>query len=169
MLIHIHHARRSSHCKFCSLVALYCRSDHATPAQDIAAAEQASLNRATVPELSPSDPNSTASSPSSSAPVTPLDPPPPFAASADPLVDGKHQPDPRPYRPVTKIITSRGTVGRARQVLLSLGKRKRRSSADTGISTAVQLPADHDMPLLSDSPSETELFPSKVRLPFVLV
>jgi len=58
-------------------------------------------------------------------------------------------------------ITSRGTVWRARQVLSNLGKRKRRHSEDTGISTSVQLAADHDVPALSDSRSETELLSSK--------
>jgi hypothetical protein len=137
--------------------------------QDIPAAEQASLNRVTLPELSPSDPNSNASSPLSSGPVTPVDLPP---FTPDPLVDGKHQPDPRPFKPVTKTTTTpRGTVWRARQVLLNLGKRKRQPSEDTGTSTGVLIPAaDNDVPLLLDSLSETDLFPSKVSpLPFVLV
>jgi hypothetical protein len=102
--------------------------------------------------------------------VTPIDPPP-FAP--DPLVDGKHQPDPRPFKPVTKTTatTPRGTVWRARQVLLNLGKRKRQPSEETGTSTGVQISAaDYDVPLLSDSLSETELFHSKVSpLSFVLV
>ena len=91
----------------------------------------------TVPELSPSDPNSNASSPSSSEPVTPVDPPS-LAARPDLLVGGKHQPDPRPYRPIVKT-NSRGTVWRARQVLFSLGKRKRQHSDDAVIPAGVDV------------------------------
>ena len=129
-------------------------------AQDISAAEQVSLHHSTVPpELSPtdSDPTSNASSPSSSVPVTPLDPPP-FAVPPDPLVYGKHQPDPRPFKPIAKSA-SRGTVWRARQTLLSLGKWKRRASADTGISTGVHLHTDHDEPEMLDSGSPPEVEP----------
>jgi hypothetical protein len=134
-------------------------------AQDISAAEQVSLHDSTVPpELSPtgSDPTSSASSPSSSVPVTPLDAPP-FAVPPDPLVYGKHQPAPRPFRPTTKSA-SRGTVWRARQALLSLGKWKRQASSDTGISTGVQLSTDYDEPEVSNpsSPSEVEPPPSQV-------
>ena len=121
----------------------------------------------TVPELSPSDPTSNASSPSSSAPVTPLDPPPFAAAPPDPLVHGKRQPDPRPFRPVSKgAQRGLGTVLRARQVLLSLGKRKRRASADTNLSTGVELLTDYyDVSQLPDSnsaPEITEPRPSQV-------
>ncbi|KAI9457470.1 hypothetical protein BJY52DRAFT_500803 [Lactarius psammicola] len=128
---------------------------HAAPHVDISAAEQASLNHLTVPELSPSDPNSNASSPSSSEPVTPIDPPS-LAAPPDPLVDGKHQPAPRPYRPVK--ATARGTVWRARQVLFSLGKRKRQPSEDAEISADVGvqvLDSDDDREEAPDSPAET--------------
>jgi hypothetical protein len=114
----------------------------------------------TVPELSPSDPTSNASSPSSSAPVTPLDPPPFSATQADPLAHGKHQPDPQPFRPVPKTSSRLGTVWRARQVLLSLGKRKRRPSAETSISTGVdsELLTDYyDVPELPDSHSAPEI------------
>jgi hypothetical protein len=110
-----------------------------------------------VPELSPSDPVSNSTSPSSSAPVTPLDPPS-LATPRDPLVYGKHQPDPRPFKPITKG-TSRGTVWRARQALLSLGKRKRRASADTGISTGVQPLTDYDMSDMDMSDSDGHLEP----------
>jgi hypothetical protein len=136
--------------------------------QDITAAEQVSLHL-TVPELSPSDPSSNASSPSSSVPVTPLDPPPFAAAPPDPLVHGKHQPDPRPFRPVSKSAQrGLGTVWRARQVLLGLGKRKRRASADTSISTGVELLTDYyDVPAVPESnsaPEITEPRPSQVPL-----
>ncbi|KAH9020805.1 hypothetical protein EDB85DRAFT_2002946 [Lactarius pseudohatsudake] len=129
---------------------------HIAPHIDISAAEQASLNHLTVPELSPSDPNSNVSSPSSSEPVTPVDPPS-LAAPPDPLVDGKHQPAPRPYRPIAKAA-SRGTVWRARQVLFSLGKRKRQSSEDAGISADVGvqvLDSDDGGEEALDSPAET--------------
>ncbi|KAH9041906.1 hypothetical protein EDB83DRAFT_2408906 [Lactarius deliciosus] len=128
---------------------------HIAP-HDISAAEQASLNHLTVPELSPSDLNSNASSPSSSEPVTPVDPPS-LAAPPDPLVAGKHQPAPRPYRPIAKAA-SRGTVWRARQVLFSLGKRKRQPSEDAGISTDVGvqvLDSDDDGEEDIDGPAET--------------
>ena len=113
-----------------------------------------------MPELSPSDPTSNASSPSSSAPVTPLDPPSFAGTQGDPLVHGKHQPDPRPFRPVSKSASRLGTVWRARQVLFSLGKRKRRASAETGISTGVdsELFTDYyDVPELPDSNSAPEI------------
>jgi hypothetical protein len=118
----------------------------ATPAQDVSATEQVSHWReVTVPELSPSDPSSSASSPSSSAPATPLDPPSFTTAPLDPLVHGKHQPGPRPFKPVTKSASrGTGTVRRATQVLLSLGKRKRWQSTDTGISTGVQPLAEYE-------------------------
>ena len=127
----------------------------------------------TVPELSPSDAISNTSSPSSSAPVTPLDPPSFAAAPLDPLVHGKHQPAPRPFKPVTKSI-SRGTVRRARQVLLSLGKRKRQPSTDTGISTGVQPPlTGYDASDMSDSTSQPDdaepSGPSQVSPPFAVV
>jgi hypothetical protein len=51
-------------------------------------------------------------------------------------------------------------VWRARQVLLSLGKRKRRASAETGISTGVdsELLTDYyDVPELPDSNSAPEI------------
>ena len=134
-----HHACRSSRRKSCLPIppCLRSDSDYATLAQDISAAEQASLKRLRVPELSPSDPISNASSPSSSEPVTPVDLPS-LAARVDPLVAGKHQPDPQPYKPVSKT-TSRGAVWRARQVLLSLGKRKRQPSEDAGIRVNVDV------------------------------
>lgn len=150
--------------------AARCLSDYAIPSQDISAAEQVSLQDLTVPELSPSDPISNASSPSNSVPVTPLDPPP-FAVPSDPLVDGKHQPDPRPFKPTTKSV-SRGTVWRAKQALISLAKRNRRVSVDTGIiSTGVQPFADNDMSEseMSDSNGqpepEVEPRPSQVSRP----
>ncbi|KAF8463547.1 hypothetical protein DFH94DRAFT_786580 [Russula ochroleuca] len=132
---------------------------HAAPHIDISAAEQVSLHELTVPELSPSDPTSNASSPSSSVPVTPLDPPPFSATQPDPLVHGKHQPDPQPFRPVSKSAPrGLGTVWRARQVLLGLGKRKRRASADISISTGVELLTDYyDVPELPDSNSAPEI------------
>ncbi|KAH8986451.1 hypothetical protein EDB92DRAFT_2116395 [Lactarius akahatsu] len=139
---------------------------HIAPHVDISAAEQASLNHLTVPELSPSDPNSNASSPASSEPVTPVDPPS-LAAPPDPLVDGKHQPAPRPYRPIAKAA-SRGTVWRARQVLFSLGKRKRQPSEDAGISADVGvqvLDSDDDGEEALDSPAETPPATSQVRYP----
>jgi len=143
---------------------------HACIAQDITAAEQVSLRELTVPELSPSDPTSNASSPSSSVPVTPLDPPSFSATQPDPLVHGKHQPDPRPFKPVSKSASrGLGTVWRARQVLLGLGKRKRRASADTSISisTGVELLTDYyDVPELPDSNSAPEITvrrPSQVQ------
>ena len=131
--------------------------DRVMLAQDISAAEQASLNQLTVPELSPSDPSSNATSPSSSEPVTPVDPPS-LAAPPNPLVAGKHQPDPQPYRPFSKT-TSKGTEW-VRQSLLSLGKRKRRLSDDSGLSTTVdmvqvQQAFDSDEEEISESPAET--------------
>ena len=128
----------------------------------------------TVPELSPSDPTSNASSPTSSVPVTPLDPSPFAATLADPLAHGKHQPDPRPFRPVTKGASRLGTVWRARQVLLGLGKRKRRASAETSISTGVdsELLTDYfDVPELPDSNSAPEIIeprPSQTQSLFSL-
>jgi hypothetical protein len=133
---------------------------YARVAQDISAAEQVSLHDLTVPELSPSDPTSNASSPSSSVPVTPLDPPSFSPTQADPLAHGKHQPDPRPFRPVSKSASRLGTVWRARQVLLGLGKRNRRASAETGFSTGVdsELFTDYyDVPELPDSNSAPEI------------
>ncbi|KAI9512438.1 hypothetical protein F5148DRAFT_1365363 [Russula earlei] len=88
-----------------------------------------SLLELIVPEVSPGGLASTASSPSSSIPVTLLDPPH-FSTPANPLMYGKHQPDSRPFKPVTKNL-SRGNVWRARQVLLRLRKRKRRDCTDT--------------------------------------
>ena len=137
-------------------------TDRGTPAftQDIPSAEQVSLHDLIVPELSPSDPTSNASSPSSSMPVTPLDPPPFAAAHPDPLAHGKHQPDPQPFRPVSKSASRLGTVWRARQMLLSLGKRKGRASAETGISATVdsELLTDYyDVPELPDSNSAPEI------------
>ncbi|KAI9434584.1 hypothetical protein H4582DRAFT_2060024 [Lactarius indigo] len=129
---------------------------HAAPHVDISAAEQASLNHLTVPELSPNDSNSNASSPSSSEPVTPVDPLS-LAVPPDPLVHGKHQPAPRPYRPIAKAA-SRGTVWRARQVLFSLGKRKRQPSEDAEISADVGvqvLDSDDDGEEAPESPAET--------------
>jgi hypothetical protein len=116
----------------------------------------------TVPELSPSDPTSNASSPSSSVPVTPLDPPTFATTQADPLAHGKHQPDPHPFRPVSKSASRLGTVWRARQVLFSLGKRKRRASAETSISTGVDRDSElltdyYDVPELPDSNSAPEI------------
>ncbi|SRR6266851_540992 len=122
----------------------------------------------TVPELSPSDPTSSASSPSSSVPVTPLDPPSFAAMALDPLVHGKHQPAPRPFKPVTKSASG-GTVWRARQVLLSLGKRKRRPSADTGISTGVQPLAENNASGMSDSTSSLASGPCQVSPSFTVV
>lgn len=122
----------------------------------------------TVPELSPSDPTSNASSPSSSVPVTPLDPPPFAPTQADPLAHGKHQPDPRPFRPVSKSTSRLGTVWRARQVLLGLGKRKRRASAETGFSTGVdsELFTDYyDVPKLPDSNSAPEIIEPRASQP----
>ena len=124
----------------------------------------------TVPELSPSDPTSNASSPSSSVPVTPLDPPPFAATQADPLAHGKHQPDPQPFRPVSKSASRLGTVWRARQVLLSLGKRKRRASAETGISTGVPVDSElltdyYDVPDLPDSNSAPEIIEPRPSQP----
>ncbi|KAF8496252.1 hypothetical protein F5888DRAFT_1907481 [Russula emetica] len=136
--------------------------------QDISSAEQVSLHNLTVPELSPSDPTSNASSPSSSAPVTPLDPPPFAATQADPLGHGKHQPDPQPFRPVSKSASRLGTVWRARQVLLSLGKRKRRASAETSISTGVdsELLTDYyDVQELPDSNSAPEIIEPRLSQP----
>jgi hypothetical protein len=140
--------------------------DCVTLAQDIYAAEQASLNHLTVPELSPSDLSSNATSPSSSEPVTPVDPPS-LAAPTDPLVAGKHQPDPQPYRPIVKT-TSRGTVWRARQALFSLGKRKRQPSEDAGIPSTVDvqvLDSDEEDSEITDSPAETALPTSQVSHP----
>lgn len=158
-----HDARRSSRSKYRSPIPSCPWSDHTIFAQDISAAEQASLNHLTVPELSPSDPNSNASSPSSSQPVTPVDPPT-LAAPPDPLVAGKHQPDPRPYRPVAKAI-SRSTVWRARQVLFSLGKRKRQPSDDAGIPAGVDvrvLDSDDDAEEALDARVETTPVTSQV-------
>jgi hypothetical protein len=107
--------------------------------------------------------------------VTPLDPPSFATTPLDPLVHGKHQPDPRPFKPLTKSISPRGTVRRARQVLLSLGKRKRRPSMDTGISTGVQPLTEYDdTSELSDSSSPLEMEPPgpmqvSVRVPFVVM
>lgn len=132
----------------------------AAPRIDIPSAEQVSLHDLTVPALSPSDPTSNASSPSSSVPVTPLDPPPFAATQGDPLAHGKHQPDPQPFRPVSKTASRLGTVWRARQALFSLGKRKRRASAETSISTGVdsELLTDYyDVPELPDSNSAPEI------------
>ena len=136
--------------------------------KDISAAEQASLNHLTVPELSPSDPSSNATSPSSSEPVTPVDPPS-FAAPPDPLVAGKHQPDPQPYRPIAKT-TSRGAEW-IRQSLLSLGKRKRRLSDDVGLSKTVgmvwvQPGLDSDEEEELESPVETTPPATQVSHPF---
>ena len=174
--IQFHHAHRPSYRKFsCFLFLIVIDTDSLRIVQDITAAEQVSLHHltVTVPELSPSDTTpSNASSPSSSVPVTPLDPPPfvsAAAAQADPLVHGKHQPDPRPLKPVSRGL---GTVWRARQVLLGLGKRKRRASADIGgVSTGVELLTDdyYDVPELPDSNSAPEITveprPSQVNLP----
>ena len=160
----VHHAHRPSYRRFSfSLLVIVLYS---CTSQDIPAAEQVSLHL-TVPELSPSDPSSNDSSPSSSAPVTPLDPPPFAAAPPDPLVHGKHQPDPRPFRPVSKSAQRGfGTVWRARQVLLGLGKRKRRASADTSISTGVELLTDYcdvpELPGSNSAPEITEPRPSQV-------
>ncbi|KAI0295151.1 hypothetical protein B0F90DRAFT_1205884 [Multifurca ochricompacta] len=137
---------------------------HPPPHIDIPAAEQVSLNHLTVPELSPSDPISNASSPSSSEPVTPVDVPPFSSPPPDPLVDGKHQPDPRPYKPAPVARSASrlgGTVSRARQVLSNLGKRKRQPSADAGISTGVQILPDN-VQETSERPAETELPPSQI-------
>ncbi|KAI0270429.1 hypothetical protein BC834DRAFT_841320 [Gloeopeniophorella convolvens] len=109
----------------------------AVPHIDTSAVELVSLHQLSVPALSPSDPTSTASSPSSSAPVTPADPLP-NDPLPDPLVDGKHQPGPRPFRPLSKSL-SRGAVRRARQVLSGLGKRKRQPNADASASTGVEV------------------------------
>lgn len=121
----------------------------------------------TVPELSPSDHNSNASSPSSSEPVTPVDPPS-LVVHPDPLVAGKHQPDPRPYRPIVKA-NSRGTVWRARQALFSLGKRKRQPSDDAGIPASIDVQVldsdgEEEVP---DSPAETAAPTSQVSRPFL--
>src|SRR6266702_1337047 len=162
-----HDARHSSRRKYPSPIPPCPWSDRATLVQDIFAADQASLNHLTVPELSPSDPNSNASSPSSSEPVTPVDPPS-LAAAPDPLVDGKHQPASRPYRPVAKT-TSRGTVWRARQALFGLGKRKRQPSEDAGISAGVDvrvLDSDDDGEEALDSPAKTVPLASQVSHPF---
>jgi hypothetical protein len=160
-----HDARRSSRRKYRSPIPHCPRSDHAVFSQDISAAEQVSLNHLTVPELSPSDHSSNASSPSSSEPVTPVDQPS-LAAAPDPLVIGKHQPDPRPYRPVAKS-TSRGTVWRARQVLFSLGKRKRQPSEDAGIPAGVQvLDSDDEAEEALESPAKTAPATSQVSHPF---
>jgi hypothetical protein len=157
----VHHARRPSYRKFFLFYLYSTTADCGTHAftQDISAAEQVSLHELTVPELSPSDPTSSASSPSSSVPVTPLDPPLFSATQPDPLVHGKHQPDPQPFRPVSKSAPrGLGTVWRARQVLLGLGKRKRRASADISISTGVELLTDYyDVPELPDSNSAPEI------------
>ena len=137
-------------------------------AQDISAAEQASLSHLSVPELSPSDPSSNATSPSSSEPVTPVDPPS-LAAPPDPLIAGKHQPDPQPYRPIAKT-TSRGAEW-IRQSLLSLGKRKRRLSDDVGLSKTVgmvwvQPGLDSDEEEELESPVETTPPATQVSHPF---
>jgi hypothetical protein len=137
-------------------------SDHVTLVQDISAVEQASLNHLRVPELSPSDPISNASSPSSSEPVTPVDPPS-HAAHADLLVAGKHQPDPQPYKPISKT-TSRGAVWRARQVLFSLGKRKRQPSEDAGTPANVEVQV-LDSEEEEESPAETTHPASQVSRP----
>jgi hypothetical protein len=161
-----HDARRYSCCKYCSPIPSCPRPDCFTLLQDIYAAEQASLNHLTVPELSPSGPSSNATSPSSSEPVTPVDPPS-LAAPTDPLVAGKHQPDPQPYRPIVKT-TSRGTVWRARQALFSLGKRKRQPSEDAGIPSTVDvqvLDSDEEDSEITDSPAETALLTSQVSHP----
>ena len=159
-----HDARCPSRRKYRSLI-LHCPcSDHDTFAQDISAAEQASLNHLTVPELSPSDANSNASSPSSSEPVTPVDPPS-LTAPPDPLVAGKHQPAPRPYRPVAKT-NSRGTVWRARQVLFSLGKRKRQPSEDFGTPAGVGVQVLDSEDEVVDSPTETAPATSQVSHSF---
>ena len=50
----------------------------------------------------------------------------------------------------------------ARQVLSNLGKWKRWLSEDTRTLTGMHLATNHDVQSLSDSPSETELLPSKV-------
>jgi hypothetical protein len=143
---------------------------YARVTQDISSAEQVSLHDLPVPELSPSDPISNASSPSSSAPVTPLDPPSFAATLADPLGHGKHQPDPRPFRPVSKSASRLGTVWRAsaREVLLGLGKRKRRASAETGISMGVdsELLADYyNVPELPDSNNTPEIIEPRLSQP----
>jgi hypothetical protein len=174
-LIHsppVHHGGRPSYRKFFSLPSrlIVIHTDRGTQrvTQDIPSAEQVSLHNLTVPELSPSDPTSSASSPSSSVPVTPLDPPPFAATQADPLAHGKHQPDPQPFRPVSKSASRLGTVWRARQVLLSLGKRKRRASAETGISTGVdsELLTDYyDVPELPDSNSAPEIVEPRTSQP----
>ena len=145
--------------------------DRVMLAQDISAAEQASLNQLTVPELSPSDPSSNATSPSSSEPVTPVDPPS-LAAPPNPLVAGKHQPDPQPYRPFSKT-TSKGTEW-VRQSLLSLGKRKRRLSDDAGLSTTVdmvqvQQAFDSDEEEIPESPAETTPPATQVSHPFASI
>jgi hypothetical protein len=160
-----HDARRSLRRQYCSPVPSCPQSDYISLAQDISAAEQVSLNHLTVPELSPSDPSSNATSPSSSEPVTPVDPPS-LAAPLDPLVAGKHQPAPRPYRPIAKI-TSRGTVWRAGQALFSLGKRKRQPSEDAGIPSTVDVQVlESDEEEAAESPAETTPPASQVSHPF---
>ena len=134
--------------------------------------EQVLRRDLTIPELSPSYPTSNTNLLSSSAPVRPLGLPPFATALLNPLVHGKHQPNPRPFKPVSKN-TSRGTVHRARQVLLSLEKCKRWPSTYTGILTGMQPTfTAYDAPDMLDSTSQPKMgpsAPSQVSPPIVVL